>query len=840
MDISDVLSALDTTPNGLSGVEAARRLKAIGPNALPTAERSFWSIARRELTSGINVLLALAGLLTIGIGDIPDGAIILTLVVLNVGLSIFQEYRAERALTSLRSMLPLTVHAIRDGAPVQVPSTEIVPGDVITVETGDIAPADVRLLEADGLEVNQAALTGESLSQPKDTTTARGGRPATWSNTLFAGTTVVAGAGKGVVVATDGRTQFGETASLVSEIRTPSDFDVNLTRFGGFLLRFGVALAIVVFVANTLLGRGVLPSLTLALSLMLGAVPEALPAVTATTLSIGAAHLAKRSVLVRRLAAVEDLSSVDTLCVDKTGTITENRTVITSSWTRLSEPRLLKAAVVSSSYPELDANPIDAAVTAAARVNHVSFDAVLQYPRKTVLAFSSARKRLCVVVERPTDPELICKGAADVILGSCARLSTDAGEIVLPRDEVLAQIEAMQRAGARVIAVASRQLGPGETEPDVDRPDFALLGLLGLSDPPRPGAAAALARAESLHVTVKIVTGDAVGRAVALARQIGLNADSAAVVSAEALRGLDVVAEAERGTIFAGVVPADKFQLVRALQSHGHHVGMTGDGVNDVPALKAADVGIALVDGSDAAKGASDLVLLQDDLGTIVDAVGEGRRLFTNLNHYLLYTMVSNFANVVVVAVASLFLPFLPLLPSQVLVLNVLADLPMLAIVTDNVSAEDLATPRRWDVRRLIELTLYLGVLNALFAFALLRLMQGWPTTQIYSAWFLFLGASALLILLPVRSAGWAWQAPRPSLPLALAMGAAFGATVLLINLRWTQVLFHFAPLAGWTQLAIIGYAGLYVLTADGLKHRYLHLAHAGPYGPRPTCDAGT
>jgi Mg2+-importing ATPase len=249
---------------------------------------------------------------------------------------------------------------------------------------------------------------------------------------------------------------------------------------------------------------------------------------------------------------------------------------------------------------------------------------------------------------------------------------------------------------------------------------------------------------------------------------------------------------------------------------------MTGDGVNDVPALKAADVGIAPASGTDAAKGASDLVLLRDDLGTIVDGVREGRRLFTNLNHYLLYTMVSNFANVVVVAIASLFLPFLPLLPTHVLLLNVVDDLPMLAIVTDNVSDEDLATPRRWNVRSLVELALYLGLLNALFAFGLLRYMAGWPTTQIYSAWFLFLGTSALLILFPVRATGWFWQAPTPSVPLLVASIAALAAFVLLINVPSTQALFHFAPLAWPLQLAIVVYAGVYVGVANVLKGRYL------------------
>jgi Mg2+-importing ATPase len=827
VDTPEVLRALGTSPSGLTGAEVTHRLKVVGPNELPTTERSLWAIARQQFLSGINLLLGLAGLLTIAVGDLPDGGIILVLLSLNVGLSILQEYRAEQALAALRALLPLQVHAVRDGAPELVPATDLVPGDVVTIATGAIVPADLRLLDAQDLEVNQATLTGESLSQPKNAEPVAGGPPSAWTNTLFAGTTVVAGEGQGVVEATGTRTQFGETASLVSEIRAPGDFEVNLTRFGGFLLRFGLGLAIVVFAVNALLGRGIIPSLTLGLALMLGAVPEALPAVTATTLAVGAAHLARRGALVRRLAAVEDLSAVDTLCVDKTGTITENRTAVTSIWTRLTDQAVLDAAVLGSTFPQPDANPIDAAVVDAARAKNVPLDQLAQRSRKIVLAFSSARKRMCAVVQDSGGPELIIKGAADVVLTLCSRLRTESGDVDLPRDEVKATVEAMQQAGARVIAVAARSIDPSETKPDVDRPDYALLGILALSDPPRSGAAAALARAQALNVRVKIVTGDALGRAVALARQIGLPTSDDAIVSADALRGPDANTAAPRGVIFAGVVPADKYRLVRTLQSLGHHVGMTGDGVNDAPALSAADVGIALASGSDAAKGASDLVLLRDDLGVIVEAVAEGRQLFTNVNRYLLYTMVSNFANVVVVAIASLFLPFLPLLPEQVLVLNVLADLPMLAIVTDRVSDTDLATPRRWDVRRIVELTLYLGVLNALFAFGLLHFVSDLPTMAIYSAWFLLLGTTALFILAVVRTTGWFWQAPVPSLPLLLAIGAAFLATVLLINLPWTQTLFHFAPLASWLQLAIVGYALIYVFAADALKRAYVRTNRA-------------
>jgi Mg2+-importing ATPase len=824
LDADASLRLLGSRPEGLTSTEAAERLAQHGPNEVRVDRRSFASIAAEQLGSGINVLLGLAGVLTLAVGGLTDGVIILVLVVLNVGLSIFQEYRAERALEALRALLPFAVRVWRDGSEEERLARDLVPGDVITVRAGNLAPADVRLLEADGLEVNQAALTGESLSETKDPAAVPPGPPASWSDILFAGTTVVSGHGRGVVAATGERTQFGETAALVRDVRAASDFQVNLTRFGGFLLRFGLLLAVVVFVSNALLGRGLVVSLTLALALMLGTVPEALPAVTATTLALGAARLARKKVLVRRLAAVEDLSVVDTLCCDKTGTISQNRTAVTDLWTRAAPADLLAAALLCSSYPRTNDNIVDDAIIAAAAEQRLAVPDLAGLTRTTSMPFSSDRKRMGMVVGGPAGRTLVVKGAADVLLRRCRSLRTREGDVELDplREDVASEIAALQERGERVIAVAVRALASGESAGTAPDTDLTLLGLLGLADPPRPGAADALARAEALHVRVKIVTGDAVRRATALAAQIGISASPETVVPAEALRGPDAAAAAERGRIFGDVIPADKYRLVRALQARGGHVAVTGDGVNDAPALRAADVGIALASGSDAAKDAADLVLLEDDLGVIVDGVAEGRRLFTNINRYLLYTMVSNFANVIVVAIASLFVNFLPLRPTQVLVLNVLADLPMLAIVTDRVAAGDLATPRRWDVRRLMEITFYLGVLNALFAFGLLRLVRGQPVPVVYSTWFLLLGTTALLILAVARTPGHIWQAPRLSLPLGTAVAAGLAITLALINMPVARRLFDLGPLSWATQGGILFYSLGYIVAADFLKVGFL------------------
>jgi len=819
-----VLKDLGSSAQGLSEREAETRLARLGPNALAVESRSLKAIVLEQARNGINILLAGAGMLTIVTGDLIDGAIILALIALNVGLSIVQEYRAEKALAALRALLPLHCRAERDGSEVDSLAAKLVPGDVVWIRGGDLVPADMRVLEADVLEVNQATLTGESVAQTKSVAPVQSSSPIDWTDIVFAGTTVVGGEGKGVVIATGAKTQFGETASLVKGTHAASDFQVNLSHFAAFLLRFGLLLAAAVFVSNALLGRGVLVSLTLALALALGIVPEALPAVTATTLALGAANLAKKKVLVRRLAAVEDLSVVDTLCIDKTGTITENRTQVVETWARIPAAAVLESALLCSSYPRTGATVIDDAIIEAAR--GLDLKSLSSLPRRTITPFSAETKRMGVAVDRPDETDLIVKGAAAVVLELCSRVRTPDGDRPLDpgqRTPIDGELRRLQASGGRVIAVAVKAVPRNDDQPESSPSDLTLLGLIALSDPPRPGAAAALARASELGLDVKIVTGDARQRAGALARQIGMNIADTAIVSAADLSNRDAGSVALAGHIFAEVVPADKFHLVRVLQGLGRHVAVTGDGVNDAPALQTADVGIALASGTDATKGASDLVLLEDNLAVIVDGVEEGRRTFTNINRYLLYTMVSNFANVVIVAVASLLLNFLPLLPDQVLLLNVLADLPMLAIVTDVVARDDIATPRHWDVRRLVELSVFLGLINALFAFGLLRVLSGRSPEVVHAAWFLFLGSTALLILFAVRTPGWFWSRPWPSIPVLAALAAAFAVTVALVNIPEARTLLRFGTLSLPEQFGIEAYSIAYLLVANALKRAFIH-----------------
>jgi Mg2+-importing ATPase len=435
---------------------------------------------------------------------------------------------------------------------------------------------------------------------------------------------------------------------------------------------------------------------------------------------------------------------------------------------------------------------------------------------------------MSVVVALPGEAEgkceLITKGAAQVVLERCSHIrhGDRPADIVPERGLLTERINAAAEAGNTVLAVAVRSLSDCRTPTETDEQDLTLLGFLMLADPIRPGVEDVMYRARRLGLDVKIVTGDAVHTATALARTIGLPTGKDDIVVWSNLRDGERVPDvAERAHVFAEVNPEDKYRLVRALQQGGHRVAVTGDGINDAPALKVADVGIAMQSGTDVAKDASDLILLENDLGVIVDALREGRRIFVNLNRYLLYTMAGNFSTMLIVAVASQLLDFLPLLPAQVLLLNFLTDLPMLAVATDRVPTRQIARPLHWDIRPIVDPAIYLGLLNALFAFGFLRFFQATQPDILRTSWYLFLVVSTTLLLFPVRSKGPFWKDELPSVPLLLATTGCLVIGILLAEIPFSQALFGFAPLPVTMQLAIFGYSLVYLLLADILLLSY-------------------
>jgi len=717
------MALLQTSAEGLSAVEAGRRLAKHGPNTIVEGRRRSWPalLAAQFLDVPILVLLGAAFIAGL-IGDPVDTIVILAIVVLNAVIGFSQEFRAERALAALKAMAASSANAMRDGRLTAVPAAELVPGDIVFVDAGRIVPADLRLIEAASLRTNEAALTGESVPVDKATDTldvadlAVGDR----SNLLHKGTFVTRGRAVGVVVATGMGTEFGRIAALLRDVRAAqTPLQIRLARLGRNLAVLVIVACAIVFATGVLRGEPWLPMLMTALSLAVAAIPEALPAVVTISLALGARRLVARQALIRRLPAVETLGSVTFICADKTGTLTANEMKVAALYCdgeRSASPgateawrKLLRAMAVSHDAAEghdggLIGDPIETAMLAAARSAGVSERAAQQdLPRVGEIPFEAQRKCMTTVHRRSDGTfHSITKGAPEVLAAQSCRVLRSRGAVPIDREEINRVARSMAAEGLRVIAVAERRLEtlPERLTPDALECDLTLLGLVGLIDPPREEARDAIEQCRMAGIVPVMITGDHPVTALAIARQLNLAAGEQTVITGPELAELPM-AEFERRVedlrVYARVSPEQKLKIVTALQSRGECVAMTGDGVNDAPALRQADIGVAMgITGTDVAKEASAMVLLDDNFATVVRAVREGRRIYDNLRRFIRYQMTTNSAEVWTLFLA----PFLglpvPLLPIQILWINLVTDgLPGLALAVEPAEANVMRRPPR-------------------------------------------------------------------------------------------------------------------------------------------------
>jgi P-type Ca2+ transporter type 2C len=720
---ADVLAQLQTSAAGLSAAEAGRRLAEHGPNLIVEGRRRSWRalLAAQFLDVPILVLLGaaiLAGL----IGDAVDTVVILAIVVLNAAIGFSQEFRAERALAALKAMAASSAAAMRDGRLTIVPAAELVPGDIVLVDAGRIVPADLRLIEAASLRTNEAALTGESLPVDKavDTLEAADLAIGERSNLLHKGTYVTRGRAVGVVIATGMGTEFGRIAALLRDVRAAqTPLQQRLGRLGRNLAVLVIVICAIVFATGVLRGEPWLPMLMTALSLAVAAIPEALPAVVTISLALGARRMVSRHVLIRRLPAVETLGSVTFICADKTGTLTANEMKVTAfhcGGERTATPgdtpawrELLRAMAVSHDVTEahdggLVGDSLEMAMVHAARAAGISaLDAQGNLPRVAEIPFEAQRKCM-TTVHRDADGSYlsITKGAPEVLTDQSCRVLGSDGPEPIDRDEVNRLARSMAADGLRVIAVAERRLHalPDRLTPDALECDLTLLGLVGLMDPPREEVREAIEQCRLAGIVPVMITGDHPLTALAIARQLGLAGDEQAVLTGPELADLPMP-EFERRVedlrVYARVSPEQKLKIVTALQGRGECVAMTGDGVNDAPALQQADIGVAMgITGTDVAKEASAMVLLDDNFASVVRAVREGRRIYDNLRRFIRYQMTTNSAEVWTLFLA----PFLglpvPLLPIQILWINLVTDgLPGLALAVEPAEANVMRRPPR-------------------------------------------------------------------------------------------------------------------------------------------------
>ncbi|MCW2784038.1 MAG: magnesium-translocating P-type ATPase [Marmoricola sp.] len=829
-DATQVMAALGVTDaDGLSTAEASVRAQTYGPNAVSTNGARFFPVLLRQVRSPLLGLLLAAAGASFVVGQHSDAIIIGAIVAMSVGLGFVNEYRAEKAAQALHSQISHQAVVLRDGARVSVDVAALVPGDVVFLELGDVVPADLRLLEVNGLECDESMMTGESQPVEKGTSPVTSGTAlAELSCGALMGTVVHAGSGRGVVVATGAAAQFGSIAAGLSTHQLDTTFQSGLRRFSMMLVYVAGALTTLIFVANLILQRPFLDSLLFSLAIAVGITPQLLPAVVSTSLAAGSRRMLLRRVLVKRLVCIEDLGDVGTLFTDKTGTLTLGRLTyaraVASGEARTAD--VLRWGLLCAEAPPMKAfadghavggNALDRALADSPAAEQI-WDQLGSFSRESVLPFDHDRRMASVVVrDRVGVTTLVTKGAPETVLERCVDVPESA------RRALAAEFD----AGNRVVAVATRATARTQLSADCES-DLHLVGLLVFLDPPKTDAADALARLARLGITTKVVTGDNPAVAVKVCRDLGLGGAAVLTgVDLDALSDQELPAAVAATTVFARVSPAHKARIVTAGRVGGGGVAFLGDGVNDALALHAADVGISVDSGTDVAKDAADVILLDKDLDVLADGVAEGRRIFANTIKYVLMGTSSNFGNMFSAATASLFLSFLPMLPSQILLNNLLYDTSQLAIPTDNVDEEQLRRPSHWDLAFIRRFMFVFGPLSSVFDFATFAVMLGVfhaGTAEFRSGWFVESLATQSLVIFAIRTRRVPFFRSRPSLEVTLAaltvvaVGAVLPASPLAHALG-------FAPLPGAFFAALVGMVCAYLALIEIGKRWFYRLS---------------
>ena len=828
VDIPALLQELGTTPQGLSTEEARARLATFGANRLaPRKRTSDLRLLLSQFESPILLLLLSAAVLSFFLHDPTDAFIILTIIGASGLLGFWQERGATRAVERLLQILETRATVLRDGQAVQRPTAELVPGDVILASAGTVIPADCRILESRDLTVDEAAFTGEPFPVEKAPSTLPAeARLARRTNALFLGTHVVSGEARAVVVRTGPHTEFGAISKRLRARPAQTEFERGVRHFGYFLLRVTLALVASILAINLFLGRPLLDSLLFSLALAVGLTPQLLPAIISVNLSHGARRLAARKVIVKRLASIENFGGMDVLCADKTGTLTEGRLELRSAQDIAGgeSERVLLHAYLNAHFQTGFPSPFDEVIQ-----RHRAFD-VSGYRKLDEVPYDFARKRLSVLVAHAGENLIVTKGALHSMLEACTEAERPDGKAVAladVRDQIEDRYARLSAEGFRVLGVAIRRTTADRIRKS-DEAGLTLIGLIVVFDPPRSDAADAVRELASLGIKTAIISGDNALVATYVARQIGM-AEPRTLTGAELakLDDSEFVRRVANADIFAEIEPAQKERIIVALRRAGHVVGYLGDGINDAPALRAADVGISVENAVDVAREAADLVLLEKDLGILADGVREGRRTFANTMKYVFMATSANFGNMFSMAGASLFLPFLPLLPKQILSANLLTDIPEMAIAGDQVDPELVERPQRWDLHAIRRFMLTFGLLSSVFdyaTFALLLFALNATTELFRTGWLIESVVSAALIVLVIRSR-------RPFFRTRPARGllvATLGIVAVALALPYTPLAgpLELRPLPMSFLLALGGILVLYIAGAEVLKPWFYR--HAG------------
>jgi Mg2+-importing ATPase len=831
-DQEKVLQGLDCARAGLTQEEAERRLAEVGHNAVATEKQSGrLGLLGKALLNPLVILLGILAIISIATGDVRAAVVMMLMVVLGVVLRFVQESRADTAAAKLRAMIKVTASVVRGGKVVEVPLAEIVPGDVVKLAAGDMIPADVRLIGCKDLFVVQASLTGESMPvekfDAKERSDARS--PLEMRNLCFLGTSVESGTATAVAVATGERTYLGAIAKGLADQQTQTAFDRGVTRFTWLMIRFMLVMVPLVFVINGITKHDWHDAFFFAVAVAVGMTPEMLPMIVTVCLSKGAMALAKHKVIVKRLNSIQNLGAMDVLCTDKTGTLTADNVVLEKHCNVALEDddEVLMMAFLNSHFQTGLKNVLDRAILAHTEVHeelHVGEHRLIDE-----IPFDFSRRLMSVVVSLPDGTRrLVCKGAPEEVFARCTTFENE-GEIVpmerMLMDDLRLEYEQLSADGFRVLAIAYRDLPEKAAYSRADESELVLRGYVAFFDPPKETASTAIAALRQHGVTVKVLTGDNDAVSRKICREVGLAAPKVLLgAQVEAMSDADLAAAVDDVTLFARLAPAHKQRVIKALQAKKHVVGFLGDGINDAPALRAADVGISVDSAVDIAKESADLILLEKSLMVLEEGVLEGRKVFANILKYVRMGASSSFGNMFSVVGASAFLPFMPMAPLQILANNLLYDFSQIPIPADEVDPELIAKPRPWSIAEVTRFILFIGPCSSVFDYTTFLMMyflfgarHPAQAPLFQTGWFVESLLTQTLIIHVIRTNKIPFIQSRAAWPLTLTSVAIMAFGVWLPFSPLAGVLgFTLLPPLYWPLLALT--LGCYVVLTQSVK----------------------
>jgi len=830
---NELLARLNTSTAGLSSQEANKRLKIYGPNELAKKKKRaaiFTFLARFK--SPLVIILMVAGAISAALQSYPSVIVIYIMVFLSVTLAHYQEANASKAAELLREKVATLATVLRDNVEQEIKLQLIVPGDIIHLSAGDLTPADARVIEAKDLFVNQSMLTGESFPVEKTSLPIIGKEASIteWNNHFFMGTSIVSGSATAVVVRTGSLTEYGKIAQRLAEKAPETEFEIGIKKFGFLIMQVTIVLVLFVFTINAILhpnAAGILQALLFAVALAVGLTPEMLPMIITINLSKGAMAMSKKGVIVKRLSSIESFGSMNVLCTDKTGTLTENqiKLLLHIDMQGKDDPKVLLYSFLNSNFQTGLKSPLDEAILKHEEIEVSKFQKIDEVP------FDFVRRRVSVVVEEERQRFFIAKGAPEEILKICAY--SEIGGVVSDlsegtRTKIEQKYQDLSAEGLRVLGVAFKKLREEKAVYSIkDECDMTFLGFVAFLDPPKETAKQALQMLGKVGVELKILTGDNELVTKKVCSELGFEVKG--VILGNEISNMPdetLAAIVEEANVFARVTPAQKDRIITLLKLNGHVVGFMGDGINDAPSLKTSDVGVSVSNAVDVARESADIILLKNDLNVLGEGVLEGRKTFGNTMKYIMMGVSSNFGNMFSAAGGSVFLPFLPMLPIQILLNNLLYDTSQTVLTTDNVDAEYIEKPKRWDISFIKRFMIIIGPVSSLFDFAtfftMLFVFQNMIDPKLFpsafqTAWFVESLCSQTLVVLIIRTRRVPFYKSKPSKYLAIMLLAVISFAVIV---PYTPVgtFFGFVPPPPTFYLALAGILGAYAVLAETVK----------------------